>query len=118
MYNYSFNNIKNAMKVRAYGKPFYASDLGLNGGEIRGLQANSFIKPTGNTKTIMVPIDTWGNDRIFKECKVKEWIWRRSYLDWEREWQEEVLVQAVKEAKELLNFVNEIGVKNLGIEVE
>ena len=117
MLNYSFNNIINAMKVRAYGKPFYASDLGLNGGEINGLRANSYIKATGNTRKVMVPIDRWGGDRIFKECEVKEWIWCRSDREWEREWQNEVLIQAVREAKELLDFVNEMGVlKSLGIE--
>lgn len=117
MYNYSFNNIINAMKVRAYGKPFYASDLGLNGGEINGLQINSYIKPTGNTRKVMVPIDRWNGDRIFKECEVKEWVWCRSDREWEREWQNEVLIQAVREAKELLDFVNEMGIlKSLGIE--
>lgn len=114
---YSFNNIMNAMKVRAYDKPFYASDLGLNGGEINGLRANGYIKATGNTRKVMVPIDMWGGDRIFKECEVKEWIWCRSDREWERAWQNEVLIQAVREAKELLELVNELGVlKSLGIE--
>lgn len=68
------NLVKNILKVMSQGdRPFYASDLDLNGGEINGLSDNRYIKPTGNTKTIMVPISTWGSDRIFKECKVKEW---------------------------------------------
>lgn len=107
----------NAMKVRAYDKPFYASDLGLNGGEINGLRVNGYIKPTGNTRKVMVPIDVWGGDRIFKECEIKEWIWCRSDREWERAWQNEVLIQAVREAKELLELVSGMGIcKSLGIE--
>lgn len=117
MYNYSFNNIINAMKVRAYGKPFYASDLGMNGGEINGLKFNRFIKPTGNTRKVMVPIDMWGGDRIFKECEVKEWVWCRSDREWERAWQNEALIQAVKKARELLELVSGMGIcKSLGFE--
>lgn len=117
MYNYNFNNIINAMKARAYGKPFYASDLGLNGGEINGLKYSCFIKPTGNTRKVMVPIDMWGGDRIFKECEVKEWVWCRSDWAWERAEQNEALIQAVKKARELLELVGEMGAcKSLGFE--
>lgn len=117
MYNYSFNNIVNAMKVRAYGKPFYASDLGLNGGEINALKFGCYIKPTGNTRKVMVPIDMWGGDRIFKECEVKEWVWCRSNREWERVEQNEVLIQAVTKARELLELVHEMGAcKSLGVE--
>lgn len=115
--SYSAHHILNAMKARAYGKPFYASDLGFNGGEMNGLRINNFVKPTGRTKTVMVQIDTWGGKRIFKECEVKEWVWCRSNKEWERVWQNEAIIKAIRDAKALLELVEKIGVvKALGIE--
>lgn len=105
--------VKNILKINTYGKPFYASDLGLSGGEINGLSYNHYIKPTGRTKTVMVQIDTWGNDRIYKECEVKEW----QYSDKENVWRSEILrkysIQAVQEAKEILAFAAELGIEGV-----
>lgn len=117
-YNYSTRNIANALKARAYGKPFYASDLGFNGGEMNGLHLNGFVKPTGNTRKVMVPIDRWGGDRIFKECEVKEWVWCRSERsEWERAWQDNVIIDAIEQAKALLETAQELGVLQwLGLE--
>lgn len=105
------NMVKNVMKIRAYGKPFYASDLGMNGGEICGLSVHSYIMPTGNTKTIMVPIDTWGGDRIFKECKVKEWRYNPSPSAYLRSIWEQEFAKAVKDAKEVLAAAAALGIE-------
>lgn len=111
--NYSTHNILNALKARAHGKPFYASELGFNGGEMNGLSLNSFVKPTGNTKTILVSITTWNGSRIFKECEVKEWVWCCSDYDWERAWQNEAIIKAVKDAKALLAIAESLGIEGV-----
>lgn len=64
------NVLKNAVKVAMYGKPFYASDLELCGGNINGLLYHDLIKPTGNTKKIWVEI----YEDTAKKCEVSEWI--------------------------------------------
>ena len=104
------NMVKNILKISAYGKPFYASDLGLNGGEISGLACNNYIKHTGHTKTVMVQIDTWGGDRIYKECKAKEWEYRGDENRWMREALQERFIKAVQDAKEILAAAAELGI--------
>lgn len=52
--------------------PFYADDYGMNGGMIQALSMYEFIKPTGNTKEVFVPIDTWGGT-IYKKVDAREW---------------------------------------------
>lgn len=64
------NVVKNAVKVAMYGKPFYAEDLGLNGGNINGLCYSGLIEPTGKTKKVWVEI----YDDIAKKCEVQEWV--------------------------------------------
>lgn len=108
--NMTPNMVKNILKISAYGKPFYASDLGLNGGEINGLSCNRYIKPTGHTKTVMVQIDTWGGDRIYKECTVKEWKYSGDEDRWMREALQERFIQAVQDAKEILAAAAELGI--------
>lgn len=39
------------------GKPFYAADFNLNGGEIKALKFNGFISKTGRSKTYYIDID-------------------------------------------------------------
>lgn len=61
----------NYMNIRISGRTtFYASDFGLNGGEINGLVVNGLIRPTGQTKNVMIPID-WN---IYKKVSAKEWV--------------------------------------------
>lgn len=108
----SANCLMNSLVVRAHGKPFYASDLGLNGGEINGLSINRYIKATGNTKTVMVPIDTWHGDRIFKECKVKEWEYcGDAYGEgWLAEMQERELRKMIIKAQKILELAAQLGI--------
>ena len=108
----SANCLMNSLVVRAHGKPFYASDLGLNGGEISGLSLNHYIKATGNTKTVMVPIDTWHGDRIFKECKVEEWEYCGDACgeSWLAEMQERELRKMITKAQKILELAAQLGI--------
>lgn len=58
-------------KVKALGEDtvFYASDLGIAGGTINGLDRNGYIEKTGNTKSYMIEI----GDNLFKRVSVYEW---------------------------------------------
>ena len=67
--------ILNYIKNGNADKPFYASDLGLNGAQIQCLRFGDsddfqFIVPTGNTKEVF--IDT-GYNNNYKKVSVKEW---------------------------------------------
>ena len=67
--------ILNYIKNGNADKPFYASDLGLNGAQIQCLRFGDsddfqFIVPTGNTKEIF--IDT-GYNNNYKKVSAKEW---------------------------------------------
>jgi len=108
----SANCLMNSLVVRAHGKPFYASDLGLNGGEINGLKLNNYIKATGNTTTVMVLISTWNGDRIFKECKVKEWEYcgDADGNSWLAEMQERELHRLIVKAQKILELAAQLGI--------
>lgn len=67
------NVLTNYLHARAYKSPFYAVDLGLNGGEINGLRINGLIEPTGNTKEVELVLKTWSDEKFVKTVKVKEW---------------------------------------------
>ena len=67
--------ILNYIKNGNADKPFYASDLGLNGAQIQCLRFGDsddfqFIVPTGNTKEVF--IDT-GYNNNYKKVSAKEW---------------------------------------------
>lgn len=62
--------IVNYFRILASGKKtFYASDLGLNGGQINGLSYWNFIKKTGNTKEEWIDVD----ENTRKRVCVYEW---------------------------------------------
>ena len=52
-----------------YGKPFYAEELNLNGGQISALSCARVIRPTGNSKKSYYDLD----DTHARICHVKEW---------------------------------------------
>lgn len=110
----SINLYKNALRAHVYGKPFYASDLGLNGGEINGLRLNFFIEPTGNTRKVTIPMgyDRRGN-AILREVTAKEWRPSGAGSFWLRKLQVKELREYVKIAREFLQFA-----ERMGIEVE
>lgn len=72
--NYTIKFYKTMLKVsmRDFTKPFYASDYGLNGGEINSLHCGGAITPTGKTKDIFVPVDYFGEE-LYRKCEVMEW---------------------------------------------
>lgn len=55
-----------------HNKPFYASELGLNGGITNALATWGFIKPTGNEREEFIPISTW-DEGLYKRVEVYEW---------------------------------------------
>lgn len=110
----SFNLYKNALRAHVYGKPFYASDLGLNGGEINGLRLNCFIEPTGNTKKVTIPMgyDRRGNT-ILREVTAKEWRPCEASSPLVRMCQSKEMREYAQIAREYLKLV-----ERMGIEVE
>ena len=67
--------ILNYIKNGNADKPFYASDLGLNGAQIQCLRFGysddfQFIVPTGNTKEVFIDL---GYNNNYKKVPVKEW---------------------------------------------
>ena len=104
------NVITNYLHARAYNKPFYAVDLGLNGGEINGLQINGLIEPTGNTKEVELVLKTWSDKKFVKTVQVKEWrcvnekemmsTYRLNLL-------QKDIREAVTMARNILNWCNE-----------
>lgn len=67
------NVLANYLHARTYNKPFYAVDLGLNGGQINALSVNGLIEPTGNIKEVDLILKTWSDEKFVKTVKVKEW---------------------------------------------
>lgn len=68
-FNISENTLNALVRVTEYGKPFYASELGLDGGTINALRTAGFITPTGETKSELVNI----YDDMYKKIEVSQW---------------------------------------------
>jgi len=67
-------------KILGTAKPFYADEFGINGGTMSALAYDGLVKETGNTKEIMIQLNSWDGD-IYKKCTVKEWVTvRNSYV--------------------------------------
>lgn len=96
------------VKALGEGTKFYASDLGLAGGTISGLNINGYIKKTGNTKICMVNI----YDNHYIKAEIFEWevcgeedtnsLWKE-YKDKEFERMAEKILAAA-EALKVLGF--------------
>ncbi len=80
--NYTINFYKVMLKItnQNLNKPFYASDLGLNGGEINSLNCAGCITPTGKRKEIFYPIDSYGE--LYRKDEVLEWRFKPSFLEY------------------------------------
>jgi hypothetical protein len=75
MKNINGTVLTNLMRLLATeGKPFYADEYDLSGGDMRDLHLFELVKPTGNTKQVEVNIVGWfgGPDRYIK-VDAKEW---------------------------------------------
>ena len=80
--NYTINFYKVMLKLagRDLTTPFYASDYGLNGGEINSLKGGCAIVPTGETKDVFVPVDYYGEE-LYRKCEVMEWKFDSWFLE-------------------------------------
>lgn len=105
------NVLANYLRARTYNKPFYAEDLGLNGGQINGLRINGLIEPTGNTREVDLVLDTWGDgEKLIKTVKIKEWRCvneKEMMSPYRLDLLEKDIQEAVTMAKEILNWCNE-----------
>lgn len=73
------NFFENYLVVKNHGSaPFYAADLGLNGGAINALAVNNIIKKTGNTKTVFSEMGYTG---LYQKVAVYEWVYNESLDD-------------------------------------
>lgn len=80
--NYTINFYRVMLKIadKDLTKPFYASDYGLNGGEINSLHCAGCITPTGNRKEVFFPIDRYGE--LYRKDEVLEWRFKPSFLEY------------------------------------
>lgn len=68
--HYTVGELYNYTKIKKSGKKtFYASEFGLNGGEITALDRRGMIKETGNC--VVMPVQTVSGKTVMS--KVKEW---------------------------------------------
>ena len=63
------NTLMGYIRALNYGKPFYATELGLDGGTIAAMAHYNYIRRTGNTKIYMVNL----YDDVYKKVSVYEW---------------------------------------------
>ena len=82
------NTLMGYIRALNYGKPFYATELGLDGGTIAAMAHHNYIRRTGNTKEYMVNL----YDDVYKKVSVYEWElviskdvhyndWRKNQID-------------------------------------
>lgn len=105
------NVLANYLHARTYNKPFYAVDLGLNGGQINALRINGLIEPTGNAKEVDLILDTWGDGKeLIKTVKIKEWRCvneKEMMSPYCLNLLQKDIQEAITMAKEILNWWNE-----------
>lgn len=105
------NVLTNYLRARTYNKPFYAEDLGLNGGQINGLRINGLIEPTGNTKEVDLVLDAWSDGKeLIKTVKIKEWRCvneKEMMSPYRLNLLQKDIQEVVTMAKEILNWWNE-----------
>lgn len=79
--NYTINFYRVMLKIanKDLTKPFYASDLGLNGGEINSLYCAGCITPTGKRKEVFFPIDRYSE--LYRKDEVLEWRFKTPFLE-------------------------------------
>lgn len=102
-------SIKGFAKVMAHGTtPFYASDLGLNGGTISALAYYRVIAPTGNTKEVTFPHPY--NDNLLIKSTVGEWVLSEDKTEYKffYDWFIDELHYRIKEMRETLALYDEI----------
>ena len=109
---------KNVLRILACGKPFYAADLGMKGGDVTSLVANNFIVPTGNSRQEIITLDGWSREtnsicKVSKAVIAKEWRFATSdeihpVLEYLRvNW----LARAIADAQEIIELAQSIGIE-------
>jgi hypothetical protein len=103
-------------KVKALGEgaTFYASDLGILGGTISGLQCNGVIEKTGRTKKYFVNV----YDNHFVEAEVYEWRVHDRYLNSPNSsWIQYAIDRREKEFKKFVDTIIETAemLKSMGL---
>ena len=86
--------VKNFVNPNA---PFYASDYGFSGSDMQSLSYTGIIRPTGNTREVMVEI----GDNLYKKVTAKEWV--VSEMQW---WYKDTYKKTWEKIGELLELVN------------
>lgn len=99
-------------KVRTLGEgaTFYASDLGLCGGTVNGLQCNGVIEKTGKTRECFVNV----YDNHFIKSEVYEWRVRNtdSDSDWRKKYNEREFTKFVNAILETAEMLKSLGFGN------
>ena len=99
--NYTLSQIKNYFIIKNSGKrTFYASDFGLNGGEINALASGFLISKTHGTKEEWVQISSDKKIRI----EVHEWKINSELGKWRNHTVNEMVANILETAKVLKEF--------------
>jgi hypothetical protein len=100
-------SIKGFAKVMAHGTtPFYASELGLNGGTIGALSYYRVIAPTGNTKEVTFP-HPYDDNRLIKST-VCEWVLQKNRSIYSYDWFPKGVHNVIKDMRETLALYDEV----------
>lgn len=98
------NTLMGYIMVLNYGKPFYAADLGLNGGTIAAMACYNYIRRTGNTKDYMVHL----YDDVYKKVSVYEWTLVVSKDVFYNDWRKNQIEREYNKAKAFVNAYEEL----------
>ena len=98
------NTLMGYTKALNYGKPFYATELGLNGGTIVAMAHHNYIRRTGNTKVYMVNL----YDDVYKKVSVYEWKLVVSKDAYYNNWCKNQIEQEYNKAKAFVDAFEEL----------
>ena len=87
------------------GVPFYAEEVGLNGGQINALALRHYIEPTGNTKERYVEV----GDGLYRKVEVQEWkISDPKMLEWVGHYNNEKLKKFAQDIVDNYDFIKRL----------
>lgn len=98
------NTLMGYVRALNHGKPFYAADLGLNGGTIAAMAYYNYIRRTGNTKEYMVNL----YDDVYKKVSVHEWKLVVSKDTHYNDWRKNQIEREYYKAKAFVNAFEEL----------
>ena len=91
-------------KAMNRGKPFYAVELGLDGGTITAMSHRKWIRKTGNTKECMVNL----YDDVYKKVYIYEWEFVVSNDTQYNNWRKSQIEREYTKAKAFVNAYEEL----------